>query len=103
MTKWLLSDLDIHSAFSDGTLPLEEIITLCGGVGFDVIAIPDHLFDHQSCISLELHEEGKSIKNLDSYFRTIYGLSQWAKEKDDYFVVPGLEIRNLEEDYHILS
>jgi predicted metal-dependent phosphoesterase TrpH len=57
MTKWLLADLHIHSTFSDGTLPIEEIITLYGEAGFDVIAITDHLFDNQSRISLELHEE----------------------------------------------
>ena len=46
MTKWLLTDLHIHSTFSDGTVPIEEIIMLYGEAGFDVIAITDHLFDN---------------------------------------------------------
>ena len=78
--KWLLTDLHIHSTFSDGTIPVEEIVKIYGEAGFDVIAITDHLFDTQSPRSLELHEEGKSIKDLKAYFRKIEEVSRWAKE-----------------------
>jgi 3',5'-nucleoside bisphosphate phosphatase len=56
MAKWLMSDLHIHSTFSDGSVQVEEIIKTYGEAGFDVIAITDHLFDAQSPISLRLRE-----------------------------------------------
>jgi hypothetical protein len=73
MAEWLLIDLHIHTAFSDGKIPLEEVIKIYGKAGFDVIAITDHLFDTQSPRSLEIHEEGKSVENLDAYFQKIDG------------------------------
>jgi len=103
MEKWLLCDLHIHTAFSDGNLPLEDVVELYGENGFDVIAITDHLFDTESQRSLELHEEGKSATNLKAYFDKIEEVSRRAKENDDLLVIPGLEVCNLPRDYHILG
>ncbi len=103
MTKWLLTDLHIHTRFSDGTIPIEDVARIYGEAGFDAIAITDHLFDTQSPRSLELYDEGKSIKDLKAYFQRIEELSGWAKESYDLLVIPGLEICNLVEDYHILG
>jgi signal transduction histidine kinase/predicted metal-dependent phosphoesterase TrpH len=103
MTKWLLADLHIHSTFSDGLLPIEEIVEIYGKSGFDIIAITDHLFDTESQRSLELHEEGKSIKNIGAYFGKIEEVARWAKKDCDLLVLPGLEICNLPRDYHILG
>jgi signal transduction histidine kinase len=101
--QWLLADLHIHSTFSDGSVQIEEIIKTYGEAGFDVIAITDHLFDTQSPISLRLREEGKSVKDVETYFHKIEEVSLWAKESYDLPVIPGLEICNLLEDYHILG
>ncbi|MGZ3535828.1 MAG: PHP domain-containing protein, partial [Thermodesulfobacteriota bacterium] len=68
MEKWLVSDLHIHTTFSDGDIPLKEVVEIYGKAGFDVIAITDHLFDTQSPRSLELYEEGKSVQDVESYF-----------------------------------
>ncbi len=103
MTKWLLTDLHIHTTFSDGTIPIEEVVKIYGEAGFDAIAITDHLFDTQSPRSLELYDEGKSIKDLNGYFNKIEEVSRWAQETYDLLVIPGLEICNLLEDYHILG
>jgi signal transduction histidine kinase/predicted metal-dependent phosphoesterase TrpH len=103
MEKWLMADLHIHTTFSDGTIPIEEAVKIYGEAGFDAIAITDHLFDTQSPISRRLHEEEKSIKDLEVYFHKIGELSRWAKESYDLLVIPGLEICNLLEDYHILG
>jgi signal transduction histidine kinase/predicted metal-dependent phosphoesterase TrpH len=103
MAKWLLSDLHIHTSNSDGDIPLEEVVRLYGEAGFDVIAITDHLFDTQSPRSLELYEEGKSIQDVGTYFCKIEEVSRWAKESYDLLIIPGLEICNLLEDYHILG
>ncbi|NWG02490.1 MAG: response regulator [Syntrophaceae bacterium] len=103
MPKWLLSDLHIHTTFSDGDVPIDELIKTYGEVRFDVIAITDHLFDTQSARSLEIHEEGKSVKNIETYFKKIDEISRWAREAYDLLVIPGLEVCNLLEDYHILG
>ena len=62
-----MTDLHIHTKFSDGTIPMEEVARIYGEKGFDVIAITDHLFDTQSPRSLQIHEEGKSIKEVKKY------------------------------------
>ncbi|OGP65788.1 MAG: hypothetical protein A2169_07055 [Deltaproteobacteria bacterium RBG_13_47_9] len=98
-----MTDLHIHSTFSDGAMSVEEIARIYGEAGFNVIAITDHLFDNQSPRSLEIREEGKSIKDLEAYFRKIEEVSLWAKETYDLLVITGLEICNLLEDYHILG
>jgi hypothetical protein len=103
MTEWLMTDLHIHTTFSDGKILLEEIVRIYGEAGFDAIAITDHLFDTQSPRSLEIHDEGISIKDLNAYFDKIDEVSRWAKEHYDLLVIPGLEICNLLEDYHILG
>ena len=86
-----------------GQIPIEEVVKIYGEAGFDAIAITDHLFDTQSPRSLELYDEGKSIKDLEGYFHKIEEVSRWAKESYDLLVIPGLEICNLLEDYHILG
>src|SRR5512139_2611775 len=103
MTEWLLTDLHIHTTFSDGAIPIEEVVRIYGEAGFDAIAITDHLFDTQSPRSAELYDEGKSIKDLGVYFYKIEEVSRWAMEKYGLLVIPGLEICNLSEDYHILG
>ncbi len=103
MTEWLLTDLHIHTTFSDGKISLEEVVRIYGEAGFDAIAITDHLFDTQSPRSLEIYDEGISIKDLNAYFQKIDEVSRWAKENYDLLVIPGLEICNLLEDYHILG
>jgi signal transduction histidine kinase/predicted metal-dependent phosphoesterase TrpH len=103
MTKWLLTDLHIHTTFSDGTIPIEEVVKIYGKARFDAIAVTDHVFDTQSPRGLELHDEGKSIKDLKGYFDKIEEVSRWAREAYDLLVIPGLEICNLAEDYHILG
>jgi len=103
MEKWLVSDLHIHTTFSDGDIPLKEVVEIYGKAGFDVMAITDHLFDTQSPRSLELYEEGKSVQDVESYFCKIEEVSRWAKETYDLLIIPGLEVCNLLEDYHILG
>ena len=80
MSEWLLTDLHIHTTWSDGTLPIEEVVRIYGEARFDAIAITDHLFDTQSSRGLELYDEGKSIRDLDAYFSKIEKVSRWAKE-----------------------
>ncbi|MCX8116411.1 MAG: response regulator [Desulfobacterota bacterium] len=103
MNRWLRCDLHIHTTWSDGELPLDRVIRLYGEAGFDAIAITDHLFDTQSPRSLEIYEEGKSVQDLNRYFKSIDEMAKKAREAYDLLILPGLEICNLVEDYHILG
>lgn len=103
MQRWLLTDLHIHTTFSDGLLSLQEVVQLYGENGFDTIAITDHLFDTESARGLELLNEGKSVVNVHAYLKEIEEISHWAKDTYDLLVIPGLEICNLERDFHILG
>jgi 3',5'-nucleoside bisphosphate phosphatase len=103
MKRWLLTDLHIHTTWSDGTVPMEEVVTLYGEAGFDVIALTDHLFDTRSPLSRELREGGKSVLDVGAYFGKVDEASRWAKEKYGLLILRGLEICNLDEDYHLLG
>ncbi len=103
MARWLLCDLHIHTTWSDGEIPLDRVVQLYGEAGFDAIAITDHLFDTRSVRSAEIYEEGKSVQDLDRYFRSIREISWEAMNAYGLLVIPGLEICNLVEDYHILG
>ena len=103
MKRWLLTDLHIHTTWSDGTVPMEEVVTLYGEAGFDVIALTDHLFDTRSPLGRELREGGKSVLDVGAYFAKVDEASRWAKEKYGLLILRGLEICNLDEDYHLLG
>jgi predicted metal-dependent phosphoesterase TrpH len=45
---WLLCDFHVHASFSDGELPLAKVIDLYGNMGFDVIAVTDHVLDRRT-------------------------------------------------------
>lgn len=44
----LLCDFHIHTTYSDGVLPLPEVVDLFGRSGHDVIAITDHIVNQDS-------------------------------------------------------
>ena len=50
-----------------------------------------------------LREEGKSVIDVNAYFQRIEEVARLGKETYDLARIPGLEICNLPEDYHILG
>ncbi len=44
----LLCDFHVHTTYSDGDLPLPEVVDLFGRSGHDVIAITDHIVNRDS-------------------------------------------------------
>jgi len=74
MKKWLLADLHIHTTFSDGALPLEDVVKLYGESGFDVIAVTDHLFGKEVVTFHEQKIIAQSEPNSGSNFSILLPL-----------------------------
>lgn len=89
-----LSDFHVHSTFSDGRVPLPDVIDLYGKRGFGCIAITDHLCEKQTWL-------GKASRFLDcsltpATFPLYMSLleSEAARAWDQYrmVVIPGIEL-----------
>ena len=68
----LLADFHIHSTWSDGRLPIPEIVDAFGRTGHDVIAITDHVVNEDSLLGKIAHSCRLSITKdnfewLDGY------------------------------------
>src|SRR5450631_1436095 len=57
----LLCDFHIHTTYSDGVLPLPEVVDLFGQSGHDVIAITDHIVNEDSGLGKVAHRIGNSL------------------------------------------
>jgi len=57
----LLCDFHIHTTYSDGVLPLPKVVDLFGQSGHDVIAITDHIVNHDSGLGQVAHRIGNSL------------------------------------------
>lgn len=77
----MLSDLHIHSTYSDGKLSIREIIDLYGRAKFDVIAITDHLCESNNLIGYVSHKLKRSISedNFGLYMDEIHGERDFAR------------------------
>jgi predicted metal-dependent phosphoesterase TrpH len=103
--KWLLCDFHIHTHLSDGSLQLREVVDLYGENGFDVIAITDHTLDRGTRDRVEREKSRKYAlgeEEFDSYLQTLWQETQRAWETYNLLVLPGTELTNDTDDYHIL-
>lgn len=103
---WLLCDFHIHTALSDGILPLPEVVDLYGRAGFDVINISDHIFDETSLA--EYRDRGADPKVVEpevfaEYMRTLWQEARRAWEQYEMVLIPGFEVTNNTGGYHILA
>jgi predicted metal-dependent phosphoesterase TrpH len=104
--KWLLCDFHIHTTFSDGTVTLEETVNLYGGKGFDVIGISDHILDGATVN--RCRDRGAPIRAIEKdcfpeYLRSLWKEARRAWEKFGLLIIPGIEITNNTQGYHILA
>jgi hypothetical protein len=51
----LLCDFHVHTTYSDGDLPLPEVVDLFGRSGHDVIAITDHIVNRDNGLGRIAH------------------------------------------------
>jgi len=97
---FLLCDFHVHTQWSDGRLPLRDVIDLYGRTKrFDVVAITDHILMERDLlaragrwISLGRREFSVTAARFEEYLRDIETEARRAKRLYDMIVIPGAEI-----------
>jgi processive 1,2-diacylglycerol beta-glucosyltransferase len=91
--KMLLCDFHIHTNYSDGKLPVSEVVDFYGRLGFDCICITDHLADPRRLIGklAKLTSMAMSEGQLDEYFDVIDRERRRAWRKYGMIVMTGIE------------
>jgi predicted metal-dependent phosphoesterase TrpH len=97
---FLLCDFHVHTQWSDGTLPLREVIDLYGATGrFDVIAITDHILMERDWLaragrlaSLGTKAYGVREENFADYLADVRKEAKRALRDYGMLVIPGAEI-----------
>ncbi|MEY4615703.1 MAG: hypothetical protein RJB66_663 [Pseudomonadota bacterium] len=90
----LLSDLHIHSRWSDGRHSISEVVDLYGERGFRVIAITDHVCETQSFLGKAAHwlERTLTEERFDEYIAEIEREAFRAWRQYRMLVIPGIEV-----------
>ena len=90
----LLADFHVHSTWSDGRLPIPEIVDVFGRTGHDVIAITDHVVKktHSSERSRTAAGSRSRSDNLDAYRAEIERETKRAWDEYRMVVLPGVEL-----------
>lgn len=90
----LLADLHIHSTWSDGKLPIPEIVDLFGRTGHDVIAITDHIVNTDNLIGKVTHRMKLSVTaaSFAAYRAEIERETRRAWDTYRMIVIPGAEL-----------
>lgn len=97
---FLLCDFHVHTQWSDGQLPLREVVDLYGKTGrFDVIGITDHILMERDRLppvgrmaSMGRGPFSVTADRSAAYLREIATEAQRAKRLYDLLVIPGAEI-----------
>ena len=92
----LLCELHAHSTWSDGTLPLRELVDLYGRAGFDVLCVTDHApRSDDPWFAEQRARDGRTLidgGNFDAYLAAIDREAERALARFGMLVVPGLEL-----------
>jgi predicted metal-dependent phosphoesterase TrpH len=97
---FLLCDFHVHTRWSDGRLPLREVIDLYGETGrFDVIAITDHILMKKDLLArlgrvatLGRRNFGLRVETFDAYLEDIQVEARRAFRRYGMLVIPGAEV-----------
>ena len=97
---FLLCDFHVHTQWSDGRLPLRDVVDLYGSTGrFDVIAITDHILMTRDLLgragrylSLGRREFSVTKARFDAYLDAIAAEARRAADRYGLLVIPGAEI-----------
>ena len=90
----LLTDLHIHTTWSDGRLSIPEVVDLFGRSGHDVIAITDHIVNSDNVVGRVTHRLGYTLtrENFDAYRSEIEREAKRARDEYDMIVIAGAEL-----------
>jgi hypothetical protein len=90
----LLADFHVHSTWSDGALPIPEVVDLFGRTGHDVIALSDHVVNSDSFLGKAAHGLRLSVtkENFDAYRAEIEREARRAWDTWGMLVLPGCEL-----------
>ena len=90
----LLADLHIHTTWSDGKLPMREVVDLFGRSGHDVIAITDHVVNSDTLVGRVTHRFGLTItrENFAAYREEVEREARRAWDEYRMIVLCGAEL-----------
>ncbi len=88
-----MTDLHIHSNYSDGKLTIPEIVDLYGKRKFKIIAITDHLCEEESFLGKASNFLEKTLtkETFSAYLKEIECEAERAMSTYGMLVVPGVE------------
>jgi predicted metal-dependent phosphoesterase TrpH len=104
----LLCDFHIHTTWSDGSVPLRDVVDIYGQSGFDVIAVTDHVYNKDSVIGTWAERLDKTIteENFGKYLSSLASEAGRALAKYGMLLIPGVEITknylSEQESAHVL-
>jgi hypothetical protein len=99
----------VHTDYSDGALPLPEVVDLFGRSGHDVIAITDHIVNRDNGLGRIAHVIRHSLnpESWKRYFDQIGREAERAWKTYGMLVLPGAEMTrntiNRDTSVHILA
>ncbi len=96
----LLCELHAHSRWSDGELPLSELVDLHGRAGFDVLCVTDHVVRRDDPWRAREGIRFRSVDETswDNYLAEIEREAARARKTYGMLVVPGLELTFNDEE-----
>lgn len=88
-----MTDLHIHSTYSDGKLSIPEIVDLYGKRKFKIIAITDHLCEEETFLGKASNFLDKTLtkETFSLYLKEIEREAQRAMDSYGMLVIPGVE------------
>lgn len=91
--KLLLCDLHTHTTYSDGKLPLRELVDFYGQRDFDVLGVTDHIVDDAKIFGKVCRLSGLVLPNnqVEEYFEAIAKEKKRALERYGMILFAGLE------------
>lgn len=105
----LLADFHVHTTWSDGKLPLGEVVDLFGESGHDVIAITDHIVNRDGLLARSAHHLQLTLdeRSFELYLEDIARASARALREYGMIVIPGAELTqnslNRNRAVHVLA
>lgn len=105
----LLCDFHVHTTYSDGVLPLSQVVDLFGRSGHDVLAITDHIVNRDSGLGKIAHAIRHSLnpETWKRYREEIRLQAERAWAVYGMLVIPGAEMTrntiNRDTSAHILA